>query len=495
MSYVAQALSLVAVPLYLGTLGAESYGLVLAALALNGYLGFADAGFSWGSMILMGHAYGRRDREEMAHIFSHGLLLAALSGAVAITVAFGLFTAASHGWRLPMFRGYPASDGLVLIVGIQAAMGPCTSMFYNVYYALQEAQLPALLQGVSRLVGSVLGIVLVLWTEQAWIILGANLLASAVMGLWAAVGLRRKHSWIFRERPRVDYVQLRLQVRTGAKNFLLQMSRVLVGTAPVVMLSSLVGPAVVPMYTLSVSLFQIVLGPIQNSAAYAQTAFADAWAAGHKDWIVSVVGRALAAVIWLGGLIVAVGGHEVGALVTLVSGGKLHPPLAMGYGVAAMCVTTTLVTLGQYVLTGINRQKYAAMSEALSGLLCFGFVWAVVSWFGPSGVGWGCMLASMTGSFWVLRHEICRHLGLQRLPVPAGFLGRVSFGALCAAVALLLTPAYDPDSVGLLALAIGSKVFAGMLIYVGIAMALGTLSLQDIRPVIAIIGNRIRISR
>src|SRR5271165_4393413 len=82
--YAAQALSLVSLPLFLATLGAEGYGLMVTVLAFTGYLNFADAGLSWGSMVLISHAHGQQDREKIAHITRHSAVLAAGSGLVAL---------------------------------------------------------------------------------------------------------------------------------------------------------------------------------------------------------------------------------------------------------------------------------------------------------------------------------------------------------------------------------------------------------------------------
>ncbi|HTQ32251.1 MAG TPA: hypothetical protein VMI53_13650, partial [Opitutaceae bacterium] len=80
--YTAQALSLVAIPLFLGTVGAEGYGLMVTVMAFMGYLNFADAGLSWGSMILIAQAHGRGSKAEIAHVVRHAMVLAAGSGLV-----------------------------------------------------------------------------------------------------------------------------------------------------------------------------------------------------------------------------------------------------------------------------------------------------------------------------------------------------------------------------------------------------------------------------
>src|SRR5271167_4063684 len=97
--YAAQALSLFSLPLFLSTLGRESYGLMITVMAFTGYLNFADAGLSWGSMILIAHAHGRQDRAMIAHITRHSAVLAAASGLVAVLALAGVLGASALGWR------------------------------------------------------------------------------------------------------------------------------------------------------------------------------------------------------------------------------------------------------------------------------------------------------------------------------------------------------------------------------------------------------------
>ena len=101
--YLSQVGSLIAIPVYLHAFGAEGYGLMLTVLALTGYLGFADAGLSWSTLILVAQANGHSDRNEIAHVVRHGLALGVCSAAIAATVLIGVLIAAAHGWRLCKF--------------------------------------------------------------------------------------------------------------------------------------------------------------------------------------------------------------------------------------------------------------------------------------------------------------------------------------------------------------------------------------------------------
>ena len=482
MGYAGQVLSLVAIPLYLRTMGVENYGLMLAALALSHYFTMTDGGLSWGSMILMAHAHGRRDRAEMAHIFRHGLVLALASGLLAMLIAVAVWMAAGSGWRLPMFAGNSISDRLILIVGAQAATSPLIAMFYNVFFSMQEAQRPALYQGAARLLGTLVGIgAILVWRGEPWIVLACNLAVTLVAATVTALILWRRHPWIFARGSCRDTRQFERQLRTGGKNFFLQLARVLSATAPVLVLSSFAGPATVPLYTLSLTLIQLVLAPLQSWAAYAQTAYGEAWAAGQKDWVVETFRRTLHNTMLISGIVLAVVVPLIGPAVALISGGRLIVPPLMCLGVAVSCTVGVFVTTGQYLLTGLNRQRHAALAELGSGITGFAFCVLGVYYWGPDSVGWGFALAASLTSVWVLRREICRHLEIERLPVSSAHVWRVIAGLVLTTLLVRLWPQNASLSISARVVELAVTALVGTTIYGGWALAFGTLSWQEIR--------------
>src|SRR5579871_2838854 len=151
--YAAQGLSLVAIPLFLSTVGAEGYGLMVTVLAFMGYLNFADAGLSWGSMILIAQAHGRNSKTEIAHIVRHSAVLAAGSGLLVVLAVGVILIAAAFGWRLPMFAHHPEADRLILISGLQLVLNLQFGVVYNLFQGLQEGYWAGFYSGLGRLLG------------------------------------------------------------------------------------------------------------------------------------------------------------------------------------------------------------------------------------------------------------------------------------------------------------------------------------------------------
>ncbi len=147
---------------YLATLGAEGYGLMLTVLAFIGYLNFADAGLSWGSMVLIAHAHGQQDREKIAHITCHSAVLAAGSGLAAVLFLAAIL-GASRLAALPMFARHPEADR----PHRRPAAHPhaSTGVFYNVQ-GTAGTYWPAFYQGLGRILG-LAGSMLAAWLTRS----------------------------------------------------------------------------------------------------------------------------------------------------------------------------------------------------------------------------------------------------------------------------------------------------------------------------------------
>ncbi len=445
-AYASQALSLCALPLYLATLGAEGYGLMLTVLAFIGYLNFADAGLSWGSMVLIAHAHGQQDREKIAHITRHSVVLAAGSGLVALLFLAGILGASALGWRLPMFARHPEADPLILIVGLQLILTLQFGVFYNVFKGLQETYWPAFYQGLSRILG-LAGSMMAAWlTHSVKTVMLVQLIVATLAGIAASIHVWHRHRWAFRQGSWTDWGQYAAQVRVGGKTFLIQIGQTPAGTAPVFGISAVLGPASVPFFTVPVTLLTLFFTPVNSWAASMQNAFGEAWTAGATDWIRHAFRRTTEQVVLITGFGVALFAVCAGSFIQLWTHGRLSLVPWMGTSVAAIVVTSCLVRMAEYLLIGLNRHRHAAMAEITNGILAMFLVPLSVRWLGLGAVGAGSIIAIMATSAWVVPREIVKYLGPGSFPA-GHYVLRVAL-ALGIAVGLseLLPRAASPSS-------------------------------------------------
>jgi O-antigen/teichoic acid export membrane protein len=414
--YAAQVLSLFSLPLFLSTLGTEGYGLMVTVMALTGYLNFADAGLSWGSMILIAHAHGRQDRAMIAHITRHSAVLSAASGLIAMLALGGILGASALGWRLPMFAQHPEASPLILIAGLQLILTLQFGVFYNVFKGLQEVYWSAFYQGLGRLVG-LAGMMMAAWlTRSVAVVMVVQLVVSTLGGIAASVHAWRRHRWAFSRGPWFDMAQYHAQVRIGGKNFLIQVGQTLGATAPTFGISSILGPAFVPFYTVPVTLLSLFFTPVNSWISSMQNAYGEAWASGAFDWTRSAFRQTVERMLVVGGLGVALFFSFGNAFIQLWTHGRLWLVPWMASSVSAIVVASTLVKTAEYLLIGLNRQRLAAVAEVASGLLAMILIPFCIRWLGLGAVGAGAIGAVLATSAWVLYREIGRRLGPGSFP-------------------------------------------------------------------------------
>ena len=468
---MAQALSLAAIPLYLTTIGAEGYGLMVTVMALMGYLGFADAGLSCGSMILIAQAHGREGRSEIAHIVRHSAVLAACSGFIVALGVGGVLLAANGGWRLPMFVHHPDADRLVLIAGIQLGLNLQFGVFYNVFQGLQESYWAGVYQGLARLLG-LAGAMLAAWsTRSVEAVMLVQLSTTILSGVGAAIHARHRHPWAFAGGSWSDAAQYRAQLRIGGKNFLLQIGRTLSGTAPTLGISSIVGPAAVPFYTVPTTLLSLFFTPINTWSASMQSAYGEAWVSGDREWVKGAFRRSLERALVFGGLGVALFLPLGDPFVRLWTHERLSVSAGMAVSVTGIMLMTTLLGAGQFLLTGLNRHWRVAVAEIVNGSLALALVAVAVRWLGIGAVGLGVVGSALATSAWVLRREIMAHLGPGSFPGILQVLKVCGATAAAAGMAEFVQSDVIGDGLGTLVRLVVAGL-AGSAVYFGAALAL-----------------------
>jgi O-antigen/teichoic acid export membrane protein len=477
--YAAQGLSLVAIPLFLSTVGAEGYGLMVTVMAFMGYLNFADAGLSWGSMILIAQAHGRGSKSEIAHIIRHSIALAAGSGVIVALALIVILTAASFGWRLPMFAHHPEADRLILIAGIQLGLTLQLSAVYNLFIGLQEAYWAGFYQGLGRLLG-LTGAMAAAWlTHSVAAMMLAQLTITALSGMVAATHAWRLHPWAFTAGSWTDRTQYLVQLRIGAKSFVLQIGRTFGGTAPTLGISSILGPAMVPFYTVPNTLLSMFFTPVNSWNANMQSAYGEAWTSGDKDWVRGAFKRSLQRALILGGLGVALFLALGDTFIRLWTHNRLWLSPTMAASVSGIAVIGTLLTAGQYLLTGLNRHRNAAMAEIANGIFSMILVMLAIRWLGLGAVGAGVICAACLTSAWVLRREIILQLGDGCLP-GLSFILKTGLAAAAATVtAIAIVHAGGSESMFSTAFHLALAGATGMAAYLGAAFAFKLVATKD----------------
>jgi O-antigen/teichoic acid export membrane protein len=419
-SYLGMAASFVSVPLLLRWLGRENYGLMLTALAFMNYLSFADAGLNPGSIVLISEAHGRGDRAAVANVFRHSVVLALASASVAMLVALGVFFAARHGWRLPMFAANGHADGLILVVALQCGVNLISNPFYSVFQGMQEAYWTGFYQGCGRLCGTVGVVAVAYFYRSPAIALSASAVALAAFGVLAAAHVLRKYPWVIARGSLRDAGQYSRQLRTGAKSFGLQIARTIQGTTPVMVIGAVAGPAAVPLYSVPSTLISTVFGIFSSWNLSLQPAYGASWGAHDRSWVIAAFRRTLNSILLLGGI--AAAGFVVIApkVVELWTRGLLRPSRAMCASVGTVLMVQAVSATVQFCLAGINQHRRIALIEMLHSGFAVLCAIAAVHLAGPAGIGVGMAVAYCATAYWLGFRELAQRLGSDRV-IPGGW--------------------------------------------------------------------------
>src|SRR5262249_44618606 len=99
-----------------------------------------------------------------------------------------------------------------------------------------------------------------------------------------------------------------------------------------------------------------------------------------------------------------------------------------------IALLTAILSAGQFLLTGLNRHRNAAVVEIANGVLALVFVTLTLRWLGLNAVGLGVVTAAALTSVGVVFRGICGLLGAGSLP-SLSFLLRIVSVATASSVA------------------------------------------------------------
>jgi O-antigen/teichoic acid export membrane protein len=393
---VAMAVSLVTIPLALGYLGPEQYGLWVTISAVTAMLTFADFGLGNGLMNFVADAYGRDDRAAAQRAVSSAflmLLAVAGIGVGAFGLAFG-----SISW---------ADVANVSSEAARADAGPTVAVFFlcfaaslplslvqRVQYGYQEGfevSMWAALGSVLGLAGVVVAIQL--GARLPWLVLaiaGGPLVATA---LNAAVVFTRRHPDL---RPRLRLatggVAVRL-VRVGLLFFMLQVAVAVAFQSDIVVAAQILGPEAAAEYSVVLRLFFVVPTVLSMALLPLWPAYGEAIARGDLPWLRRTLVRTTAistAVAALSSSLLLVFANDV---LRLWLGPVFDPPLMLLLGMALWAVVSTAFTSIAMLLNGATVIRFQAVAATVMAVASIAASITLAGPFGVSGIIWGTLLA------------------------------------------------------------------------------------------------------
>ncbi len=293
---VQAAIGLLVVPLALGYLGNERYGLWMTVTSLTAMLAFADFGMGNGLLNAIASADGRDSQEEAAAATSSAVFL--LTGvAVALAIVFWLSYPVVP-WERVLNASKPGLDVQARQVVAVTIMCAIASLPLGATQRVQLGLQEGFLNAAWSAVGSVLGLAaLVIAIHQRaslpWLVLclaGAPVVAlagnSAALFSWRRPALRPRRS-------AVSTRMMRHLLGAGVLFFAIQLAGAVGYQLPVLAIARVLGPSDVTGFAVPLRLFMVVPGLMGFFLTPLWPAYREALARGDGEWVRRIARRSI----------------------------------------------------------------------------------------------------------------------------------------------------------------------------------------------------------
>lgn len=279
---------LIAIPLALGYLGKQRYGVFATITALVAWVGLFDFGLLNGLLNRVAEAHGHDDRDSARKYFSSALLL--LSAISVALLAAAAITVPLVPWR-EVLASDPSLSDTTLRWSVAAALAcvigamPLT-VVRQVYAGYQKTYVGALftLGGTAiTLIGVVLAVRLRAPMPVLVLLLsGASTIAVAANFVYM---LSREMPWLRPSLAAVSRSSITRLVSTSTPMFLFQMGALLVNETQALILAHRAGLGVVTDYSVLWRVYVTVVGLIAMGTGSFVPSFREAFERGDREWL------------------------------------------------------------------------------------------------------------------------------------------------------------------------------------------------------------------
>ena len=386
----------VSVPLTLGYLGTERFGVWMTLSALIALLGFTDLGI--GNSLLNGVAYaaGRDDQAQVRAYLASGIVML-----LVVATLFGLLFAATY-WLVPWARVFNVTS-----VAALAEAGPAAAVlvtcflvampagaFQQVRLGLQQGYVNSIFVGV----GNIGGLALVVWAIQMrlglpWLVLamaGAPLLATLANGFALLV----RSAWLRPTRHDVSLGIAHALLRVGLLFLVLQLAVAVAFTSNSIIIAAMMGPSAVAEYAVVSKVFLIPTLLVGFALGPLWPAYRESLSRGDVQWVRKTFDRSIRLSLSVAGsvsaFLVVVGLPVIGFW---VGASSVQPPFGL---VLAIGIWTTLSAVGNalaMLLNGAQVMRFQAVTAILMATANVLLSIALTSRIGVAGVVWGSVIA------------------------------------------------------------------------------------------------------
>jgi O-antigen/teichoic acid export membrane protein len=435
---VTWVIQLLMVPLLLGHLGAEAYGLYAALTSVVGYFSLLTFGSSLTVPRFVADHAARGEAEALSRFISTYFVLYLAVTAGGIVVGFALTPLLDAVLIVPApLRDVVAPAWRLVVGGWAAGLG--AGFLQALLTGLGEVHLSNLATS-ARTVLNLACAAAILWSGGRLEALLAGLLGAALLsGIGVFVLVRAFHPEVRLTPALAGWATLRRSGRPAVYYFLMQIAALVVMGTDNIVISVFIGVGGVAPYAVAFQLYALAVAGLW-SGVDVLLPFFTRW--GAQDETESLRGAYLRAtkLVFAGTVLAAIllAAYGRGAI-----GWWVGPSLFVGNRVlwvfCLMLLIATPIHTAALVLAGLGRHRPVAIGGAIEAALNLALSILLVRPLGVLGVALGTLIAGAATNGWVAPRAACRELQIRTFTYAArSMLPSLAPAAAAAAVALLL---------------------------------------------------------
>lgn len=410
------AASLVLIPVTLGYLGPERYGLWVTIISVANLLSLVNFGVSNGLISAISESDGRRDRSAARAYVSASLLLLtciALGLTLVLAITYGVVPWARLFNVESSLAASEAGPAAAVLMAITLLAMP-VAVVQKVRAGYQET----FINGLWLVIGTLLSLIAVLSLVHLraalpWIVfaMGAGpVVSTAVNGVF----LFRRRRWLLPSARAATMTAARRVAGVGAQFFFLQIAIALAYGADNIFVARLFGAETVTEYSVTFRLFSVAPLVLGMALQPLWPAYGEALARGDTAWARRTLLRSLA----FGGLItvppsviLVVIGESV---LQVWVGGNVTPSRDLLLGCATWAILTTAGGAFAAFMNGANRMRFQVLTAIAMAAAAVAGKILLPPIFGVAAVIWSSVVAQAL--FVLAPTAIYIFLNLPRLP-------------------------------------------------------------------------------
>jgi O-antigen/teichoic acid export membrane protein len=413
--FVGLATSFISVPLVIGYLGNERYGMWLTMSSLVATLGPLDLGIGLGLLTVVSDAYGRDDREAARRAISTAVAMLTMIAALAV-VAFGVAYFVIP-WAGVFHVSSPtavseAGPAAAVLFGA-FALGLPLGIVGQVQLAHQSGYISSA-WAIAGNLGSFIALIAIIMLHGSLPLL---VLALTFVGLIAAALngwflFRRQRPWLMPRLRDVDLRAGRALLKTGAFFMVLQLAGMAAYGIDNIVISQILGADAVPEYAVPVKIFTLAPTLLSFALIPLWPAYRESMARGDAAWVKRTLRRSIllaAAFNIPSSLILIMAGPF---LLHLWVGSAIHPTLILLVGLGTWTIMNTLNGPFAMLLNGANIIGFQAVCSILMAIANVAISIILVQHIGVSGAVWGSVIAQfvfiLIPEIWYVRRLLRR---------------------------------------------------------------------------------------